>query len=125
MDHFGIVFGLLWDNFLHMRVTLVRLGSTLGYFGTLLGAFWGRFGVVLWSLWGHLGVTLCALGSLWVHFDHMNVTFESRGSGFKKTFISPLILMILCNCRINFGTTLALQLRLQLNLHVQLHLHLH
>ena len=62
-DHFGIVFGSLWDNFLHMNVSLVRLGSTLGYFGTLLGSFWGRFGVTLGSLRGHFvrfGITLGA-----------------------------------------------------------------
>ena len=69
------------------------------------------------SLWGHFGGTLCALGSLWGHFEHMSVTFESHWSIFKKHSFPPTILMILCNCRVNFGTTLALKLRLHLHFH--------
>ena len=82
-----------------------------------LGPLWGLFGVVLGSFWGHIGVTLCALGSLWGHFEHMSVTFESHWSICKKHSFPPTILMILCNCRVNFGTTLALKLRLHLHFH--------
>ena len=115
----------------HLGATWRHLGVTFGIWGwrsVTLGllwhtmeALWDHFRIIFKSLWGHFGIILGSLCAPWDHFGGiLNIwalLLNHTGPFSKNTHFPPTILMILCNCRVNFGTTLAVKLSLHLHFH--------